>query len=414
MGHLATRPLAQELETNNREIDEVLEHWSAPAGFTRMPPIPAGRYIDPAFFQLEMKVLKKSWLYGLHDSELPEPGSWRLLERLGTPLLFVKQKDGSVKCFLNVCRHRGNPLVMEKCGKARGFICGAHGWTYHGDGRLAGVRDRKHFHEDDLRGRNLKEVRCETLGKLIFFNLDPDTPQSLMDHLGAIGDIWKLYHIDDTRFVRRDERVIKANYKVVQEANMEQYHIPNTHPDVLDHYADYKATATHLFKGGHSEQITRVKQQGWDDSRASIPVWPDVEAYSSQLARSFRVFPNMVPIVDAWGYAISTYWPIDLNTTLFEMVWIGVDAGAASPELESEWNKMLDSFAYIVDQDFQYSERIQQGLESGACEELLMGYQEQCIYQAHLELDRRIGRDRIPEGLRVDRVLEDDDWQSGT
>ena len=80
-----------------------------PPGFPKVTPIPAKRYTDQAFFDLEIEHLwKKSWLYACHMDELPEPGSFYLWERIGSPIFIVRGRDDKLRGFYNTCRHRGS------------------------------------------------------------------------------------------------------------------------------------------------------------------------------------------------------------------------------------------------------------------------------------------------------------------
>jgi len=91
-----------------------------PEGFPKLPDLPLGRYTDPEFYGLEREYLwKKVWLYAAHDSELPTPGSYKLTDIAGAPVLLVRGDDGVVRAFYNACRHRGAPVVRGECGSAR-------------------------------------------------------------------------------------------------------------------------------------------------------------------------------------------------------------------------------------------------------------------------------------------------------
>jgi len=104
------------------------ERTAPPEGFPSLPDIPAGRYNRSAFLELEMTHLwRKSWLYACHIDELPEPGSYLLWKKTGSPILIVRGKDDVVRAFYNTCRHRGGPLVKSACGKVDGLVCGYHG-----------------------------------------------------------------------------------------------------------------------------------------------------------------------------------------------------------------------------------------------------------------------------------------------
>ncbi len=88
-----------------------------PDGFPKLPDLPLARYTDPAFYALEHEHLfKRVWLYAAHDSELPTPGSYKLADIAGAPILLVRGDDGEVRAFYNACRHRGAPVVRGECG----------------------------------------------------------------------------------------------------------------------------------------------------------------------------------------------------------------------------------------------------------------------------------------------------------
>src|ERR1700761_3438356 len=115
-----------------------------PPGFPAFAPIPGGRYVDPEFLALEYEYMwKRSWLYACHLDELPSAGSYMMFRKTGSPILIVRGQDDVVSAFYQTCRHRGAPIAKEECGKAEGFVCSYHGWTYSLDGRLLNLRDKR-------------------------------------------------------------------------------------------------------------------------------------------------------------------------------------------------------------------------------------------------------------------------------
>ena len=122
------------------------ERTAPPDGFPALPDIPLGRYTDPEFARLETdRLFGRSWLYACHDSQLPEPGSYRLVDIVGRAVLVVRGDDGTVRAFVNACRHRGAPIVGEECGTARMLVCPYHSWGYDLQGRPARVPDEGYF-----------------------------------------------------------------------------------------------------------------------------------------------------------------------------------------------------------------------------------------------------------------------------
>ena len=86
-----------------------------PVGFPHLPDLPAGRYTDQRFYELEKEHLwRKSWLFAAHIDEIPDPGCYMLWENAGQPVIIVHGDDGKIYAHYNTCRHRGAPIVTEK------------------------------------------------------------------------------------------------------------------------------------------------------------------------------------------------------------------------------------------------------------------------------------------------------------
>ena len=172
------------------QMDYEWQREGPPEGFPALPPIPTGRYTDPAFHALEREHLwKKSWLLIGRDEDFAGPGSFRTCERTGSPLLVVRGQDETLRGFYNTCQHRGAPVVRDACGTAKRLRCQYHSWAYDLDGTLLNVPDRRDFTELDESQRALKPVRCELYDGWVFVNEDPDAP-SLLSWLGPVAEEW--------------------------------------------------------------------------------------------------------------------------------------------------------------------------------------------------------------------------------
>ena len=86
------------------------------------------------------------------------PGDYLTHDYSGTPLLLVRQPDGSLRAFLNVCRHRGARLANGTGRGVRDLICPYHGWCYGTDGKLLVRPDEPSFAEIDKSARGLCEL----------------------------------------------------------------------------------------------------------------------------------------------------------------------------------------------------------------------------------------------------------------
>jgi phenylpropionate dioxygenase-like ring-hydroxylating dioxygenase large terminal subunit len=380
------------------------ERTAPPPGFPHLPDIPAGRYVDPAFLALEREHLwRRSWLYACHMDELPAPGSYLLWRKTGTPIVIVRGKDDVVRAFYNTCRHRGAPLVKERCGKLEGFVCGYHGWTYTLDGRLINLRDKRDFVGLDTSRRSLIGVRCERFYNWIFINEDPDA-EPLAQHVAPFVEHFAQFQPLEYRLVAQEAFDVKCNVKVLMDAFLEVYHLKSIHTNTVDRFLDHRGTTIALYRNGHSLMVTPNRRPDWVDpgTRGMRRVETATEI-SAKNNPSFNFYPNLVTPVDPTGCPFLLFWPTSQSTMRIECVWFAPDWGPGpKPEL---WAKRIENFDRILDEDLQFAEQIQESVMSPGFRGIPLNYQERRIYHWHEELDRRIGAERVPPELRVAPLL---------
>src|SRR3954471_20415180 len=107
-----------------------------------LPTLPADWYVDPERYAGERTaVFGPEWLWCASEADVAAPGAYVAQEYAGWPLLVRRDRDGEVRGFHNVCRHRAGPLVADGTGSAANLVCQYHGWAYAPDGRLRSARD---------------------------------------------------------------------------------------------------------------------------------------------------------------------------------------------------------------------------------------------------------------------------------
>jgi phenylpropionate dioxygenase-like ring-hydroxylating dioxygenase large terminal subunit len=199
-------------------------------------------YTDPAIFEDEMhRIFGQGWVYVGHESEIPEPGDYRLTNVGTRPLIFSRDDDGRVHLLFNRCRHRAATVCQGDRGNASFFRCAYHGWTYRNDGRLVGVPYPGGY-GSDFRKEEWGLVgppRVAAYRGFVFASLAADGP-SLDDHLGDLVkeqidlfvDLSPAGQLDcragTTRFVYR------GNWKLQLENTADGYHINLLHRSLLD------------------------------------------------------------------------------------------------------------------------------------------------------------------------------------
>lgn len=93
-----------------------------------MRTLPASWYHLPALYELERRaIFSKKWLQITHQNRFVKTGDYAQYEMAGYPFFIIKDRQGKLVAFHNVCRHRAFPVVTQKEGNASILACGYHG-----------------------------------------------------------------------------------------------------------------------------------------------------------------------------------------------------------------------------------------------------------------------------------------------
>jgi Rieske 2Fe-2S family protein len=206
---------------------------------TVSPALDARFYRDPALAELEQeRIFERTWQFAAHVSELAEPGRYLTTSAGSQPVLLLRDQDGAIRAFRNVCRHRGSRLLSGSgdCGKA--IRCRYHGWTYRLDGALIGVPESRSIAGLDKSALGLFPVRAEVLCGLVFVNLDPNA-SPLAEEVAGLPERIERYGIERLRVRAEKGSSQPANWKIVVDNYLEGYHVPIAHPGLM-RLLDYK------------------------------------------------------------------------------------------------------------------------------------------------------------------------------
>ena len=207
---------------------------SVPFRVTEPELIPAERYYDPAFFELEReKLWPHVWQMACRLEEIPEVGDHVEYTILDKSVIVIRTKSG-VKAFHNACRHRGVRLATGpgNCAK-QGFVCPFHGWRWNIDGENTFVFGKQVFSPEllDKAEINLAPCRVEFWAGCAFINFDDNAP-SLLDSLGPVAERLNARHADRLKMDWWYGTVLPTNWKLAMEAFQEGYHTMKTHPQL--------------------------------------------------------------------------------------------------------------------------------------------------------------------------------------
>jgi phenylpropionate dioxygenase-like ring-hydroxylating dioxygenase large terminal subunit len=400
------------IEDVKERADAERSRTAYPAGFPELPPIPARRYADPAFANLEREaVFGRSWLMVAHVDEVPSPGDYRVVEQLPQPIVLVRGHDDVVRAFYNTCKHRGAELVSCTAGNTgRRLTCPYHSWVYDLEGALVGYPDPSSFPDLDRDTLGLTPIRCATWGPLVFINLDAnaepldDYLRPVSDDLSELGDLAGRLHL-----VNHASLAVDVNWKIPVDANIETYHVNTVHKQSAARALDQAATGIQLLRNGHSRMLIRMHD---GKSMAGLTPFPPLFEGLGDLPDagtfSYHVFPNLSIVFSGQGFMFFiTNWPTNAGTSSYDVHFCSSlrsadDEGHA--KLNADFAALNQS---VLLEDLTVLPGMQRSLDAGALDSVRLGYQERRIYHLHETIDRLIGAERIAEPLRVTPVLGD-------
>lgn len=187
-------------------------------------------YTDPAVFAQECTaIFRSNWQLIGPASRLSETGDYVATEIAGAKIVAVRGKDGALRAFRNVCRHRGARLFEEGEGRCNMIRCQYHNWVYDLDGAL---RQAPWFGEDadfDMADWPLEAISIEVWRGLAFVAIAPSMP--LEKQLAATVPELAEEPIEEFRAVAERRMVFDANWKIYTDNFVEGYHIPGIHPE---------------------------------------------------------------------------------------------------------------------------------------------------------------------------------------
>lgn len=194
--------------------------------------MPPAVYTSDEFLQAELdSVFKKDWFCAGRASSLSQPGDFTTLELAGQPIVVMRNREGQLKAFSNVCLHRMSTLLHGR-GNARRITCPYHAWSYDLNGQLLGAPAMSlntTFCKSEMA---LPSVRCEEWLGWIMVSLNPDAPpvsESLSEVESLVGD-YDMGSYVETFF---ETHVWDTNWKVLAENFMESYHLPVCHAGTI-------------------------------------------------------------------------------------------------------------------------------------------------------------------------------------
>jgi nitrite reductase/ring-hydroxylating ferredoxin subunit len=342
------------------------------------------------FAREQRRLFRETPLVACLSSDLPEPGSYRLFEDAGVPIVVVRGKDGGVRAFLNICAHRGARLYRQPRGNALRVTCRFHGWTYDATGKVIGVPKEEDFCGRIERQKRLVSCPAEERHGLVFVQATPDSTMDLSAHLGAFAEELEVLELGKAFRVLEDDIHSPSNWKYALDTYFENYHLPVLH---AKSFAKIFASDLCLFD-------TWGPHHRFTFPHRTIRDWigkPESEWPIDSLPFTYFLFPNTVisvGSVSSSGALISIHrlFPLSVGELINRMT-IYAPHGVRSPEHLAEIEASFESIKRAVaDEDYSVtgeSYRALTALPPGT--NFVFGRHEIGPQNLHRHIDRLVG-----------------------
>ena len=272
----------------------------APIGRARG--LPNAAYTDADFATLEQRRLwRRGWACVGFASDVPRVGDARPVEFAGAPLLLLRAKDGGVRVFHNVCRHRGMKLATAPTRFTNVIRCPYHSWCYDHGGKLMiaphvggpGCNVHPDLDRSEL---GLVPVRTAVWWDFVFVDLDGEAP-AFADWIAPLTRRWAGFEVDRFRAPVPEEGAftleVAANWKLAVENYTEAYHLPWVHPG-LNSYSRLEDHDNIVEEGAFSGQLTRAYQPALDDAGRRFPGFDGLGPFWATGAEYVALYPNLL------------------------------------------------------------------------------------------------------------------------
>ncbi|MBL8670441.1 MAG: aromatic ring-hydroxylating dioxygenase subunit alpha [Alphaproteobacteria bacterium] len=318
--------------------------------------LPGRAYWDDAYAQAERDtVLARNWVHVASGFELPEPGDALPISHAGKPVLLVRQADGTIRGFHNVCRHRGCQLVTAPQSRRALLSCPFHLWAYRLDGRLHKTpfwdpADRTAPEGFDPARFGLMPVATATWCDQVFVRLADDGP-SFAEHIAPLARRWQPYELSLARYGGHATYEIRANWKLVIQNFLDTLHLPFLHPQLGDvekakHYVDVNEDDTVIGIHYLSGAVDKPKGDG------AMPIFPNLPPALMRGQDIVVLYPNTMLEIVPGHILIFRIEPVAPALTREVISAYFVGDGATDPAFASARKDLLAAWDTLNRQDF--------------------------------------------------------------
>ena len=365
--------------------------------------LPAWVYDHPEMTRLEQaRILMPSWQLVCHVNSIPKPGDYATFDLGSESVLVLRDREGVIRAFHNVCRHRGARL-LDGAGNCQTITCPYHGWTYRQDGALIGTPMRESFPGLDRSVHALRTVRVDVSFGFVFVWLADDdgtAPRSVSDVWGRLGEELAPYRCADmVPLGPITSDVWQVDWKIAMDNYLESYHVPVGHPGLFRMFTpDYDDTAAVPGVARGVSWLREKRSPRWSEGRYHALIDRAAGHLPEQYRRCWRFYsalPNLGIDVFPDQMDFFQVLPAGPGRCIIRGAVFGLPG--STPELRAARFLSNRINASVNEEDRRLCERVQRGLASSSYRPGPLSRLEGSMLEFHDLLRARIPECRLPK-----------------
>tara|TARA_B100001115_G_scaffold8573_1_gene6430 strand:+ start:294 stop:1385 length:1092 start_codon:yes stop_codon:yes gene_type:complete len=332
--------------------------------------LPAKFYKNKNIFEItKEKIFLRCW-HWIGDNSFKNEGNFKipieiLPKFLNEPLVLTITDENKIKCFSNVCTHRGNILVHEKC-KSKKIICNYHGRRFNGEGKFEFMPEFKETLNFPRESDHLHDFPIFVWNKLIFVGLNPSfSIDKVFEKINRRVSFLPLENLQLHEDLSKDYS-INANWALYCDNYLEGFHVPFVHKD-LNEVLDYNSYDTEIDEY-FNLQIGYAKNE---DECFTIP--KKHKDYGKKIAAYYYwLFPNLMLNIYPWGISINLVCPEGISKTkilfrsyVFDKSKLNSGASGDLDKVEMEDEEVVQSVQKGINSSFYNTGRFSPTKEKG-------------------------------------------------
>jgi phenylpropionate dioxygenase-like ring-hydroxylating dioxygenase large terminal subunit len=360
--------------------------------------LPGWIYHDPEFFELEKRsIFRTSWQLVCHSNDIPEIGDYHRFDLFGESIVTVRGKDGQLRSFHNVCRHRASRLLDAQKGNCGHLIqCPYHHWSYSLEGKLIGVPQRTSFNGLDMESRGLVALEQEIFMGFVFVRFEPGLP-SVREMAAPYADELAEYRMEELvpqgRVTLRPREV---NWKNVADNYSDGMHIPVAHPGLTRLFGRSYAIEAQDWIDKMSGVLQEKVSSNWSERlyQKVLPPVVHLPAQRQRLWTYFKLWPNVAFDIYPDQIDFMQFIPVSPTQTMIrEIAYVHPDSRRemrAARYLNWRINRQVNV------EDKTLIERVQAGMASSSYSVGPLSENEVCLRSFARRMRRTIPESRKP------------------